>query len=114
MKKEIKRNEPTFPTAIFDDTTPSEFKVMLCLYANYCEEKQCTHVSRSYIAEECGMSVSSVERILRTLADKDLIRVQHHYTANGRQLTNSYQLIYRSYPFHESKLCERIMKQMPV
>lgn len=50
------------------------------------------------------MSVRNVERILKSLVEKGLIRVQHKYSKSGRQTEISYKLIYRDYQFCESKM----------
>lgn len=43
------------------------------------------------------MSVRNIDRILSQLVKKDLIRVQKRYAPSGRQIENSYKLIYRDY-----------------
>ena len=47
--------------------------------------------------QTCNMSVRNIDRILSQLAKKDLIRVQKRYAPSGRQIENSYKLIYRDY-----------------
>lgn len=89
--------EPTFPAAIYDDITPQEFMVMTVLYSDYDYDEKCATVSRRDIAQTCNMSVRNIDRILSQLAKKDLIRVQKHYAPSGRQIENSYKLIYRDY-----------------
>lgn len=54
------------------------------------------------------MSVRNVERVLKSLSEKDLIRVQHNYSKSGRQTENSYKLIYRDYQFCESNLHDKL------
>ena len=89
--------EPTFPAAIYDDITPQEFMVMTVLYSDYDYDEKCATVSRRDIAHTCNMSVRNIDRILSQLAKKDLIRVQKRYAPSGRQIENSYRLIYRDY-----------------
>lgn len=89
--------EPTFPAAIYDDITPQEFMVMTVLYSDYDYDEKCATVSRRDIAQTCNMSVRNIDRILSQLAKKDLIRVQKRYAPSGRQIENSYKLIYRDY-----------------
>ncbi len=89
--------EPTFPAAIYDDITPQEFMVMTVLYSDYDHDEKCATVSRRDIAQNCNMSVRNIDRILSQLATKDLIRVQKRYVPSGRQIENSYKLIYRDY-----------------
>ncbi|WP_419579585.1 hypothetical protein, partial [Ruminococcus sp.] len=89
--------EPTFPAAIYDDITPQEFMVMTVLYSDYDYDEKCATVSRRDIAQTCNMSVRNIDRILSQLVKKDLIRVQKRYAPSGRQIENSYKLIYRDY-----------------
>lgn len=103
-----KHIEPSFPAAIYDDTTPPEFMMMTVLYSEHDDGAEYVTVSRRTIAECCNMSVRNVERILKSLGEKDLIRVQHNYSQSGRQTENSYRLIYRDYQFCESKLHDKM------
>ncbi|MBP3310222.1 MAG: hypothetical protein IJ010_06465 [Ruminococcus sp.] len=96
--------EPNFPSAIFDDTSPAEFKVMLCLYTWYDDKQKCATLAVDDVAMECGLSKRYTEKLLKRLADKDLIRIRHNYASSGRQCENSYELIYRSYSYRESRL----------
>lgn len=100
--------ETSFPAAIYDDTTLPEFMVMTVLYSHHDDGEKYVTVSRRTIAECCNMSVCNVERILKSLAEKDLIRVQHNYSKSGRQTENSYKLIYRDYQFCESNLHDKL------
>lgn len=65
--------------------------------SDYDYDEKCAMVSRRDIAQTCNMSVRNIDRILSQLVKKDLIRVQKRYAPSGRQIENSYKLIYRDY-----------------
>ena len=50
------------------------------------------------------MSVSNVERALKTLAQKDIIRIHNNYADNGRQIENSYEIAFLNYDIDKDKL----------
>ena len=85
-------------------TTPAEFKVVMELLCHYDEEKNSATISHTGIARDTAMSVSNVERALKTLADKDIIRIHNNYADNGRQITNSYEVAFLNYDIDEDKL----------
>ena len=94
------------PLEYLNITTPAEFKVVMELLCHYDEEKKSVSISRPAIARDTAMSVSNVERALKTLADKDIIRIHNNYADNGRQITNSYEVAFLNYDMNEDKLHE--------
>ena len=94
------------PLEYLNITTPAEFKVVMELLCHYDEEKKNATISRPAIARDTAMSVSNVERALKTLADKDIIRIHNNYADNGRQVENSYEVAFLSYDMDEDKLRE--------
>lgn len=76
------------PLEYLNITTPAEFKVVMDLLCNYDSEKNVSTISRTGIARDTAMSVSSVERALKSLAQKDIIRIRHNYAESGRQTEN--------------------------
>ena len=94
------------PLEYLNITTPAEFKVVMELLCHYDEEKKNATISRTGIARDTAMSVSNVERALKTLADKDIIRIHNNYTDNGRQTTNSYEVAFLNYDIDADKLHE--------
>ena len=62
------------PLEYLNITTPAEFKVVMDLLCYYDSEKKTSTISRTGIARDTAMSVSNVERALKTLAQKDIIR----------------------------------------
>ena len=94
------------PLEYLNITTPAEFKVVMELLCHYDEEKKSSTISRTGIARDIAMSVSNVERALKTLADKDIIRIHNNYADNGRQVENSYEVAFLSYDMDEGKLHE--------
>ena len=94
------------PLEYLNITTPAEFKVVMELLCHYDEEKKNATISRPAIAIDTAMSVSNVERALKTLADKDIIRIHNNYADNGRQVENSYEVAFLSYDIDEDKLHE--------
>lgn len=94
------------PLEYLNITTPAEFKVVMELLCHYDEEKNSATISRTGIARDTAMSVSNVERALKTLADKDIIRIHNNYADNGRQIENSYEVAFMNYDLDENKLHE--------
>ncbi len=94
------------PLEYLNITTPAEFKVVMELLCHYDEEKKNATISRPAIARDTAMSVSNVERALKTLADKDIIRIHNNYADNGRQVENSYEVAFLNYDMDEDKLRE--------
>ncbi|MBR5165623.1 MAG: hypothetical protein IKW87_08735 [Ruminococcus sp.] len=94
------------PLEYLNITTPAEFKVVMELLCHYDEEKNSATISRTGIARDTAMSVSNVERALKTLADKDIIRIHNNYADNGRQITNSYEVAFLNYDMDADKLRE--------
>ena len=92
------------PLEYLNITTPAEFKVVMDLLCNYDEEKKSASISRTGIARDTAMSVSNVERALKTLAQKDIIRIHNNYADNGRQVVNSYEVAFLNYDMDEDKL----------
>ena len=92
------------PLEYLSITTPAEFKVVMELLCHYDEEKKSSTISRTGIARDTAMSVSNVERALKTLAQKDIIRIHNNYADNGRQIENSYELAFLNYDMDEDKL----------
>ena len=92
------------PLEYLNITTPAEFKVVMELLCHYDEEKNSATISRTGIARDTAMSVSNVERALKTLADKDIIRIHNNYADNGRQTANSYEVAFLNYDMDEKKL----------
>ena len=92
------------PLEYLNITTPAEFKVVMELLCHYDEEKNSATISRTGIARDTAMSVSNVERALKTLADKDIIRIHNNYAENGRQIENSYEVAFLNYDMDEDKL----------
>ena len=92
------------PLEYLNITTPAEFKVVMELLCHYDEEKKSSSISRTGIARDTAMSVSNVERALKTLAQKDIIRIHNNYAANGRQVENSYEVAFLNYDIDEDKL----------
>lgn len=64
----------------------------------YCFLQKCDNAvngcypSKSYVAEQCGISDSSVDKALHELKKAHLISVEHQYTHDGRQTSNRYKL----------------------
>ncbi|MBR1432208.1 hypothetical protein [Ruminococcus sp.] len=94
------------PLEYLNITTPAEFKVVMDLLCYYNSEKKNVTISRTGIARDTAMSVSNVERALKTLADKDIIRIHNNYADNGCQITNSYEVAFINYDMDEDKLRE--------
>lgn len=94
------------PLEYLNITTPAEFKVVMDLLCCYDSEKHSATISRTGIARDTAMSVSSVERALKTLAQKDIIRIRHNYAESGRQTENSYEVAFLNYDMDEDKLRE--------
>ena len=92
------------PLEYLNITTPAEFKVVMELLCHYDEEKKSASISRPAIARDTAMSVSNVERALKTLAQKDIIRIRNNYADNGRQVENSYDVAFLNYDMDEDKL----------
>ena len=92
------------PLEYLNITTPVEFKVVMELLCHYDEEKKSASISCTGIARDTAMSVSNVERALKTLAQKDIIRIRHNYAGNGRQVENSYEVAFLNYDMDEDKL----------
>ena len=92
------------PLEYLNITTPAEFKVVMELLCHYDEEKKSASISRVGIARDTAMSVSNVERALKTLAQKDIIRIHNNYADNGRQVENSYEVAFLNYDMDEDKL----------
>ena len=92
------------PLEYLNITTPAEFKVVMELLCHYDEEKKSASISRTGIARDTAMSVSNVERALKTLAQKDIIRIHNNYADNGRQVENSYEVAFLNYDMDENKL----------
>lgn len=92
------------PLEYLNITTPAEFKVVMELLCYYDSEKKSSTISRAGIARDTAMSVSNVERTLKTLADKDIIRIHNNYTDNGRQISNSYEVAFLNYDMDADKL----------
>ena len=92
------------PLEYLNITTPAEFKVVMELLCHYDEEKSIATISRTGIARDTAMSVSNVERALKTLADKDIIRIHNNYADNGRQIENSYEVAFLNYDMNEKEL----------
>ena len=92
------------PLEYLNITTPAEFKVVMELLCHYDEEKNSATISRPAIARDTAMSVSNVERALKTLADKDIIRIHNNYAGNGRQTANSYEVAFLDYDMNEEEL----------
>lgn len=67
--------------AIFQaDLMPTEKLVGLCVAFHINRRTQATRLRQSTIAEECGLSVRSVQRAFKALRDADLLDMQ----ATGR------------------------------
>ena len=94
------------PLEYLNITTPAEFKVVMELLCYYDEERKSSSISRTAIARDTAMSVSNVERALKTLAQKDIIRIHNNYADNGRQVENSYEVAFLNYDMDEDKLCD--------
>ena len=92
------------PLEYLNITTPAEFKVVMDLLCYYDSEKKTSTISRTGIARDTAMSVSNVERALKTLANKDIIRIHNNYADNGRQVENSYEVAFLNYDMDENKL----------
>ena len=92
------------PLEYLNITTPAEFKVVMDLLCYYDEEKKNSTLSRTDIARDTAMSVSNVERAMKTLAKKDIIRIHNNYADNGRQVVNSYEVAFLNYDMDENKL----------
>ena len=92
------------PLEYLNITTPAEFKVVMELLCHYDEKKKSASISRPAIARDTAMSVSNVERALKTLAQKDIIRIHNNYAENGRQVENSYEVAFLNYDMDEDKL----------
>ena len=92
------------PLEYLNITTPAEVKVVMELLCHYDEEKKSASISRPAIARDTAMSVSNVERALKTLAQKDIIRIRNNYADNGRQVENSYEVAFLNYDMDEDKL----------
>ena len=97
-------NGANSPLEYLNITTPAEFKVVMELLCHYDEEKKSSTISRTGIARDTAMSVSNVERALKTLAQKDIIRIHNNYADNGRQVMNSYEVAFLNYDMDEDKL----------
>ena len=97
-------NGVNLPLEYLNITTPAEFKVVMELLCHYEEEKNSATISRPAIARDIAMSVSNVERALKTLAQKDIIRIHNNYADNGRQIENSYEVAFLNYDMDEDKL----------
>ena len=97
-------NGVNYPLEYLNITTPAEFKVVMELLFHYDEEKNSSTISRPAIARDTAMSVSNVERALKTLAHKDIIRIHNNYADNGRQVVNSYEVAFLNYDMDEDKL----------
>ena len=80
------------PLEYLNITTPAEFKVVMDLLCYYDSEKKTSTISRTGIARDTAMSVSNVERALKTLAQK------------GRQVENSYEVAFLNYDMDKDKL----------
>ena len=94
------------PLEYLNITTPAEFKVVMDLLCYYDSEKKSSTISRTGIARDTAMSVSNVERTLKTLAQKDIIRIHNNYADNGRQIENSYEVAFINYDMSDEKLHE--------
>ena len=94
------------PLEYLNITTPAEFKVVMELLCYYDEEKKSSTLSRTDIARDTVMSLSNVERALKTLAMKDIIRIRHNYSPDGRQIQNSYEIAFLNYEMDDDKLRE--------
>ena len=92
------------PLEYLNITTPAEFKVVIELLCHYDGEKKSSTISRTGIARDTAMSVSNVERALKTLAQKDIIRIHNNYADNGRQVVNFYEVAFLNYDMDEDKL----------
>ena len=92
------------PLEYLNITTPAEFKVVMELLCHYDEEKKSSSISLPAIARDTAMSVSNVERALKTLAQKDIIRIHNNYADNGRQIENAYEVAFLNYDMDEDKL----------
>ena len=92
------------PLEYLNITTPAEFKVVMDLLCYYDSEKKTSTISRTGIARDTAMSGSNVERALKTLAQKDIIRIHNNYADNGRQVENSYEVAFLNYDMDEDKL----------
>ena len=92
------------PLEYLNITTPAEFKVVMDLLCYYDSEKKTSTISRTGIARDTAMSVSNVERALKTLAQKDIICIHNNYADNGRQVENSYEVAFLNYDMDEDKL----------
>ena len=94
------------PLEYLNITTPAEFKVVMDLLCYYDSEKKNATISRPTIARDTAMSMSNVERALKTRAQKDIIRIHNNYADNGRQVENSYEVAFLNYDMDEGKLHE--------
>ena len=94
------------PLEYLNITTPAEFKVVMDLLCYYDSAKKTSTISRPAIARDTAMSVSNVERALKTLSDKDIIRIHNNYAENGRQTANSYEVAFLNYDMDADKLHE--------
>ena len=94
------------PLEYLNITTPAEFKVVMELLCYYDDEKGASIISRSDIARDTAMSLSNVERALKTLASKDIIRIHHNHSDDGRQIENSYTIAFLNYDMSDEKLHE--------
>ena len=97
-------NDVNSPLEYLNITTPAEFKVVMDLLCYYDSEKKTSTISRTGIARDTAMSVSNVECALKTLAQKDIIRIHNNYADNGRQVENSYEVAFLNYDMDEDNL----------
>lgn len=88
----------SYPFDLMLFTDPVEFKVILFLHSAYDVKKERTIISRRKIGKATKLSVKQVDRAIKSLAAKDLIRVTHRCHPGGCQAPNAYELAFVNYP----------------
>ena len=88
----------SYPAHLTLFTNPNEFKVILFLHSVYDKKTERAIISRRKIAKGTNLSVRQIDRAMKTLAAKDLIRVEHRCHPSGCQAPNAYALAFVNYP----------------
>jgi len=95
----------TVPSKVFDyGLNPYELTVLIYLLMRSDNQTHACYPSERTISKECGMSLATVKRGVRSLEEKDLIKVEKQYSksknGNNRQTANLYTVKLREIP-HE-------------
>ena len=116
------KNESFFivPSKVFDlGLTPYEFSVLCYLIMRSDNDTHTCFPSEKGIARACGISNSTVTRVVKSLESKQLIKVKRQYAAtkNGmnRQTANLYEvLIYKNIPHNHTEAPPSSEKIVPL